>query len=121
MEEMRVHKNGWMPLGSILLGLLGFITSFLFIWMVLNRLLFFFGDQFFTRYSLLKWLYNDGGMFLFIPVNLLLGLVGMTLGIAGLDGVGRRRAAKAGIVLCALAIASGIPAMLTFFAILRGA
>lgn len=119
MEEMHVRTNGWMVLGSILLGLLGFITSFLFIWMMLNGLLYLFGDPFFSRYSFLKWLYNEGGMFLFIPVNLLLGLLGMILGIASLEHVGKNRAAKAGVVLCGLAIASGIPAMLVFFAILR--
>lgn len=116
------RKTGWMPFASLLLGMLAFLTSFLFIWLAVNGLLTWAGYRFFTEHRTFFWLYYGGGMFLFIPVNLVLALLGLTFGFADLEhGVGRNRVAKAGITLCSVAILSGIPAMLVFFAVLRAA
>jgi hypothetical protein len=102
LEEKPIQKSNGLAVGSLCMGILGFITSILFLWIL---------ESFFVPNlsdSLLpEWLLLVLGW----PVSSsLIGLIGISLGIISLKKTTvSNRIAKAGIIFGVLALLGGFP------------
>ena len=112
MEEKPVRRSNWMAVASLCLGILGFMTSLLLYILFENWLI-----PGFDPFSFLPDWYVT--LINSIWFSSLAGLTGLILGIISYRRTTvSRRIARAGIILCILAILGGLPSLILFYVLM---
>jgi len=110
MEEKHVHKTSWLAVASLSLGLLAFLSSYLFIYMAawVSATIKYFPWQLDILLSYFPQVQNT-----MIIISSLIGLAALLTGIPAVGRVkGKSPMGVAGIILGALAILGGYPLLL---------